>query len=120
MPEDERQRYLLENFGGKYPNHLLGRESLTPISEKDTIYEQTHKGTIMSGNIGVGVSPHKKLQYTPEEHKKTQMSTPSMSDERKLTGTGQYKLPSPSEEDDDYYEEDFEDVSYIILILFIV
>jgi hypothetical protein len=47
-----------ENFAGKYPSHLLGRQSLTPISERDTIYEQTQKATIINGNIGYqGVSP---------------------------------------------------------------
>jgi hypothetical protein len=25
MPEEERLRYLQENFAGKYPSHLLGR-----------------------------------------------------------------------------------------------
>ena len=103
---------MQENFAGKYPSHLMAGKSLTPISEKDTIYEQTQKATMMSGHIQYhGTSPQKKLQYTPEEHKKTQMSTPSIqhSDERKLTGTGQYKFPS-EDDGDDYYEEDFEDV----------
>ena len=58
MSEEERQRYMEENFAGKYPSHLLGRQSLTPISEKDTIYEHTQKATIINGNIGYqGVSP---------------------------------------------------------------
>jgi hypothetical protein len=92
MPEEERQRYLKENFAGKYPSHLLERNTLTPISEKDTIYEQTQKATMISGNIYQGESPSKKhsIHYTPEEQKRTQMSTPSLyhSDDRKLTGTG--------------------------------
>ena len=36
-----------------------------------------------------------------------------MSDERKLTGTGHYKIPTSAygqEEEDDYYAEDFEGV----------
>lgn len=46
MPEEQRQQYLLENFAGKYPSHLMERATLTPISEKDTIYEQTQKATL--------------------------------------------------------------------------
>lgn len=49
---------------------------MTPISEKDTIYEQTSKATLQSA-----------LKYA-EESKKTTLR--SAADERKLTGTGKY------------------------------
>lgn len=73
---------------------------MTPISEKDTIYEQTSKATLQSA-----------LKYATEESKKTTMQ--SVADERKLTGTGKYAFTQQQQDytQDDYYEEDFEDVS---------
>lgn len=65
---------------------------MTPISEKDTIYEQTSKASLQSA-----------LNYRGEETKKT-----ITTDERKLTGTGKYSFQQDSYQDD-YYEEDFED-----------
>jgi phosphoenolpyruvate carboxylase len=72
---------------------------MTPISEKDTIYEQTQKATLQSA-----------LKYGEESKKSMQITN----DERKLTGTGQYSFKNKHEEtyaDDDFYEEDFEDVN---------
>ena len=48
---------------------------MTPISEKDTIYEQTSKASLQSA-----------LKFTEEAKKKT------TTDERKLTGTGKYSF----------------------------
>ena len=60
---------------------------MTPISEKDTIFEQTSKRTIESSSrLG-------SLKQTPEEQKRTQMSSSGFADDsRKLTGTGKYNF----------------------------
>ena len=41
MTEEQRQQYLKDNF-----NQQPARIAMTPISEKDTIYEQTSKGSL--------------------------------------------------------------------------
>ena len=41
MTEEQRQQYLKDNF-----NQQPGRIAMTPISEKDTIYEQTSKASL--------------------------------------------------------------------------
>lgn len=75
---------MMGGRGGHYQ-----RAAMTPISEKDTIYEQTSKRTIDSG-----IKSSSSKFATPEEQKRTQMSSSGfqMTDERKLTGTGKYKF----------------------------
>ena len=76
---------------------------MTPISEKDTIYEQTHKASL-SSVLKIG-----------EESKKSILQT----DDRKITGTGKYAFQNIQDEtygDEEFYEEDFEDVNLLSLI----
>jgi hypothetical protein len=72
MTEEQRQQYLKDNF-----NQQPARIAMTPISEKDTIYEQTSKASLQIG-----------LKYAEETKKKQSL------DERKLTGTGKYSFQS--------------------------
>ena len=116
MTEEQRQQYLKNNFAQQNPVHA--RVAMTPISEKDTIYEQTQKATIESSILrGIQSTPQTKYG-TSEEHKRSQnFSSSGFSgtdgDERKLTGSGYYKFQQDQDEEDedaDFYEDDFEDV----------
>jgi hypothetical protein len=88
---------------------------MTPISEKDTIYEQTQKATLQSAFHQHDST--KKVTVLEESKRSTPLTTTNSKEDRKLTGTGKYSFQvnhhgGPDEElENDYYEEDFEDVN---------
>lgn len=85
----------------------MQRAAMTPISEKDTIFETSQRGSLQSS--------HNSQFALPEEQKRSQAPV----DDRRITGTGKYNFDDPQDQygqewEEEFYEDDFEDVSALL------